>query len=98
MKPASESLQKFFENPQVREKVRLLTPDQLLALVKKFPRDEQEAVAEILEELRTRTMREMAQEDFMSFVKEACPRSSGVGTTKGWPRRSRKWPGGSVNA
>jgi predicted phage terminase large subunit-like protein len=73
MKPASDSLKQFFENPQVREKVRLLTPDQLLGLVKRFPRDEQEAVAEILEELRTRTMRELAQEDFMAFVKEAWP-------------------------
>jgi len=73
MKPASDSLKQLFENPQMRERVRLLTPEQLLALVKRFPRDEQEAVSEILEELRTRTMRETAQEDFMAFVKEAWP-------------------------
>jgi predicted phage terminase large subunit-like protein len=73
MKPASESLKSFFDNPQVREKVRHLTTDQLLSLVKRFPRDEQEAVAQILEELRTRTIREAAQEDFMAFVKEAWP-------------------------
>jgi predicted phage terminase large subunit-like protein len=73
MKPISDSLRTFFESPQVREKVRSLTADQLLTLVKRFPRDEQEAVAEILEELRTRTMREAAQEDFMAFVNEVWP-------------------------
>ena len=73
MKPSSDTLRRFFENPETREKIRMLTPDQLLALVKRFPKDEQETVAEILEELRTRTMREVAQSDFMAFVKEVWP-------------------------
>ena len=73
MKPISDSLKRFFDNPETREKIRMLTPEQLLALVKRFPKDEQESVSEILEELRTRTMRDVAQIDFMAFVKEVWP-------------------------
>jgi len=64
---------KIFEDPQVIERVRQMTPVQLQALVRRFPVDEQSAVTEILEELRTRKIRAKAQDDFMEFVGAVWP-------------------------
>jgi predicted phage terminase large subunit-like protein len=64
---------KIFENPEVVERVRQMTPVQLQALVRRFPVDEQTAVTEILEELKTRKIRAKAQDDFMEFVGAVWP-------------------------
>jgi predicted phage terminase large subunit-like protein len=57
----------------VLEKLQTLPHAQQQLLLKKFPKDEQEAISEILEELNTRHLRVKAQEDFMVFVQEMWP-------------------------
>ena len=67
------ALRDHFKNPQVIERVQQLTPEQLKALIKRFPKDEQAAVTEILGELRTRRIRAKAHDDFMEFVHAVWP-------------------------
>ena len=67
------ALRDQLQNPQVIERIQQMTPDQLMALIKRFPTDEQAAVTEILGELRTRKIRAVAQDDFMTFVNEVWP-------------------------
>jgi len=57
----------------VLEKLQTLPYSQQQMLIKKFPKDEQEAIAEILDELNTRKLREKASDDFMVFVQEMWP-------------------------
>ena len=57
----------------VLEKLQTLPYSQQQMLIKKFPKDEQEAIAEILDELNTRKLREKAADDFMVFVQEMWP-------------------------
>ena len=57
----------------VLEKLQTLPSAQQQMLLKKFPKDEQEAIAEILDELNTRKLRERAADDFMVFVREMWP-------------------------
>jgi predicted phage terminase large subunit-like protein len=57
----------------VLEKLQTLPYSQQQTLIKKFPKDEQEAIAEILDELNTRKLREKAADDFMVFVQEMWP-------------------------
>ena len=57
----------------VLEKLQTLPYAQQQALLKKFPPDEQEAIAEILDELNTRKLRTRAADDFMVFVREMWP-------------------------
>ena len=64
---------KIFENPQVLERIRQMSPEQLQKLIKRFPVDEQEEVSKILEELKTRKIRALAQDDFMEFVGTVWP-------------------------
>jgi predicted phage terminase large subunit-like protein len=67
------NLRDHLKNPAVIERIQQLTPEQLKAVVKRFPHDEQNAVMDILGELRTRKVRAVASEDFMSFVREVWP-------------------------
>jgi len=67
------SPREMFQNPKVIEKIQTLTPAQLTALIKRFPKDEQGAITEILGELKTRKVREKASEDFMEFVHAVWP-------------------------
>lgn len=67
------NLRDHLKNPAVIERIQQLTPEQLKTLVKRFPHDEQSAVMDILGELRTRQVRAVASEDFMTFVKEMWP-------------------------
>ena len=57
----------------VLEKLQTLPAAQQQMLLKKFPKDEQQAIAEILDELNTRKLRERAADDFMVFVNEMWP-------------------------
>ena len=57
----------------VLEKLQTLPYAQQQALLKKFPPDEQEAIADILDELNTRKLRTRAADDFMVFVREMWP-------------------------
>jgi len=57
----------------VLEKLQTLPSAQQQMLLKKFPKDEQEVIAEILDELNTRKLRERAADDFMVFVREMWP-------------------------
>jgi hypothetical protein len=57
----------------VLEKLQTLPYGQQQMLLKKFPKDEQEAIAEILDELNTRKLRVRATDDFMVFVREMWP-------------------------
>ena len=57
----------------VLEKLQTLPYAQQQTLLKKFPPDEQEAIAEILDELNTRKLRTRATDDFMVFVREMWP-------------------------
>jgi predicted phage terminase large subunit-like protein len=57
----------------VLEKLQTFPYSQQQMLIKKFPKDEQEAIAEILDELNTRKLREKASDDFMVFVQEMWP-------------------------
>jgi len=57
----------------VLEKLQTLPAAQQQMLLKKFPKDEQQAIAEILDELNTRKLREKAADDFMVFVNEMWP-------------------------
>jgi len=57
----------------VLEKLQTLPYAQQQMLLKKFPPDEQEAIAEILDELNTRKLRTRATDDFMVFVREMWP-------------------------
>jgi len=63
----------MFKSPKVIEAIQQMTPPQLHALIKRFPKDEQGAITEILEELRTRKVRAKAQDDFMEFVHVVWP-------------------------
>jgi predicted phage terminase large subunit-like protein len=66
-------MRELFQNPAFIEKLQQLTPAQIKAIVQRFPKDEQESVMEILEELRTRKVRAKAADDFMAFVSEVWP-------------------------
>jgi len=57
----------------VLEKLQTLPYQQQQMLLKKFPPDEQEAIADILDELNTRKLRTRAADDFMVFVREMWP-------------------------
>jgi len=57
----------------VLEKLQTLPYAQQQTLLKKFPPDEQEAIADILDELNTRKLRIRAADDFMVFVREMWP-------------------------
>ena len=57
----------------VLEKLQTLPHQQQQMLLKKFPPDEQEAIADILDELNTRKLRTRAADDFMVFVREMWP-------------------------
>ena len=57
----------------VLEKLQTLPAAQQQMLLKKFPKDEQQAIAEILDELNARKLRERATDDFMVFVNEMWP-------------------------
>jgi predicted phage terminase large subunit-like protein len=57
----------------VLEKLQTLPAAQQQMLLRKFPKDEQQAIAEILDELNTRKLRERAADDFMVFVNEMWP-------------------------
>ena len=57
----------------VLEKLQKLPEAQQQILLKKFPKDEQEAITEILDELNTRKLRTLASDDFMVFVREMWP-------------------------
>jgi len=57
----------------VLEKLQTLPYAQQQMLLKKFPPDEQEAIAEILDELNARKLRTRATDDFMVFVREMWP-------------------------
>ena len=57
----------------VLEKLQTLPYSQQQMLIKKFPKDEQEAIAEILDELNTRKLRTLASDDFMVFIREMWP-------------------------
>jgi len=57
----------------VLEKLQTLPYAQQQTLLKKFPPDEQEAIADILDELNTRKLRTRAADDFMVFVREMWP-------------------------
>ena len=57
----------------VLEKLQTLPAAQQQMLLKKFPKDEQQAIAEILDELNARKLRERAADDFMVFVGEMWP-------------------------
>ena len=57
----------------VLEKLQTLPYAQQQLLLKKFPPDEQEAIADILDELNTRKLRTRAADDFMVFVREMWP-------------------------
>jgi hypothetical protein len=57
----------------VLEKLQTLPYAQQQMLLKKFPKDEQEAIGEILDELNTRKLRTLASDDFMVFVREMWP-------------------------
>jgi len=61
------------KDPAVIDRIMNLTTPQLKALIKRFPADEQESIADLLEELRTRTTRKKAEAKFMDFVKEVWP-------------------------
>ena len=63
----------LLKNPVFLDKIQQLSPAQLKALIKRFPKDEQGAITEILEELKTRRVREKASEDFMEFVHAVWP-------------------------
>ena len=67
------ALNSLFQNPKAVEAIQNLTTVQLHALIKRFPKDEQGAITDILEELRTRKVRVKAQEDFMEFVHAVWP-------------------------
>ena len=60
------NLRDHLKNPAVIERIQQLTPEQLKAVVKRFPHDEQNAVMDILGELRTRKVRAVASEDFIT--------------------------------
>jgi len=66
-------MRELFQNPAFIERLQQFTPAQLKGVVQRFPKDEQEAVMEILEELRTRKVRAKAADDFMAFVSEVWP-------------------------
>jgi predicted phage terminase large subunit-like protein len=57
----------------VLEKLQTLPAAQQQMLLRKFPKDEQQAIAEILDELNARKLRERAADDFMVFVNEMWP-------------------------
>ena len=57
----------------VLEKLQTLPYAQQQQLLKKFPKDEQEAISEILDELNTRNLRTKASDDFMVFIQEMWP-------------------------
>jgi len=57
----------------VLEKLQTFPYSQQQMLIKKFPKDEQEAIGEILDELNTRKLREKTSDDFMVFVQEMWP-------------------------
>ena len=57
----------------VLEKLQTLPYGQQQMLLKKFPKDEQAAIAEILDELNTRKLRTLAADDFMVFIREMWP-------------------------
>src|SRR5210317_2098847 len=61
------------KDPAVIDRIMNLTTPQLKALIKRFPADEQESIADLLEELRTCTTRKKAEAKFMDFVKEVWP-------------------------
>jgi len=61
------------KDPAVIDRIMNLTTPQLKALIKRFPADEQESIADLLGELRTRTTRKKAEAKFMDFVKEVWP-------------------------
>jgi predicted phage terminase large subunit-like protein len=57
----------------VLEKLQMLPPDQQKRIINRLPKDEGEAVTEILDELNTRNLRKKASDDFMVFVQEMWP-------------------------
>jgi predicted phage terminase large subunit-like protein len=57
----------------VLDKIQTLPPAQQALLISKLPKDEQETVAGILDELNTRKLRVKAQDDFMVYVNEMWP-------------------------
>lgn len=57
----------------ILDKIQTLPPAQQALLISKLPKDEQETVAGILDELNTRKLRVKAQEDFMVYVNEMWP-------------------------
>jgi predicted phage terminase large subunit-like protein len=57
----------------ILDKIQTLPPEQQALLISKLPKDEQETVAGILDELNTRKLRVKAQEDFMVYVNEMWP-------------------------
>jgi predicted phage terminase large subunit-like protein len=57
----------------VLEKLQTLPPDQQKRIINRLPKDEGEAVTEILDELNTRNLRKKASDDFMVFVQEMWP-------------------------
>jgi predicted phage terminase large subunit-like protein len=57
----------------VLEKLQTLPYSQQQMLIRKFPKDEQQAIGEILDELNTRNLRVKASDDFMVFVQEMWP-------------------------
>jgi len=61
------------KDPAVIDRIMNLTTPQLKALIKRFPADEQESIADLLGVLRTRTTRKKAEAKFMDFVKEVWP-------------------------
>ena len=61
------------KDPAVIDRIMNLTTPQLKALIKRFPADEQESIADLLGELRTRTTRKKAEAKFMDFVREVWP-------------------------
>lgn len=58
---------------EILDKIQALPPAQQALLISKLPKDEQETVAGILDELNTRKLRVKAQEDFMVYVNEMWP-------------------------
>lgn len=57
----------------VLEKLQTLPYSQQQMLIRKFPKDEQQAIGEILDELNTRNLRVKASDGFMVFVREMWP-------------------------
>jgi predicted phage terminase large subunit-like protein len=57
----------------VLDQIQTLPVDKQALLISRLPKDEQETVTEILDELNTRKLRSKASDDFMVFVQEMWP-------------------------